>query len=422
MPDLAEQLRTLVDAAAAPLPLAEVVGPTSTARRRGHRRQWAAVALVAAVAFITVAVVGGQRGRHVERVASGGVDAPGWHALSPGPLSARTGTVMAWTGTRLLIWGGIPAGRDGGLNDGASYDPKTDRWQKLAPSPLPARQIGHFGVWDGTELLVWEQDSAGGEGAAYNPTSNRWRRLPPSPLPGAADPTLVWDGHDVLAWSASRPDGTTRAPATFMAAFDPARDRWRSLPAGPLNVNNAAAAWDGTELLMLGWLSNAADGVLPAGGSHPAAAYNPVTSEWRDLPVPPWDPAENGSALTMTWTGQEAVAHTYGLKAASYDPMSNRWRSLPDLPLQARECDPHLATNSRAALAFYCGQAALFEALTATWTPLSTPFDTTPPQNSAATYAPSDPPVAAGARFLLWGAGPSASEQRTVAWAYIPHP
>src|SRR5690606_31588462 len=61
--------------------------------------------------------------------------------LAPGPLSGREAAASVWTGTELLIWGGGAGGDADGRTfaDGAAYDPATDTWRTLAPSPLPAR-------------------------------------------------------------------------------------------------------------------------------------------------------------------------------------------------------------------------------------------------------------------------------------------
>src|SRR5579864_6738341 len=235
IPDLAVQLRAVVEASAEPLQPADVmVRRTSTRRWRGAR---AAVAVAAAVVIIGAgvgALVARTRPHHPTTVVTGGGAAPGWHALSPGPLAPRQGALMAWTGSRLVVWGGDLR------TDGATYDPTTDSWVRMAPSPLTAG-TDHVGVWDGRELLAWDEGPGGGRGAgtgaAYDPATDRWRPLAASPLPAGTDqPVLVWDGHEVLAWAASRPDGSAGPVHTVMAAFDPSANRWQRVPAGPLDV------------------------------------------------------------------------------------------------------------------------------------------------------------------------------------------
>jgi hypothetical protein len=52
----------------------------------------------------------------------------------------------------LLIWGGTPGTYNNFFADGAAYDPATDRWHRLAPS---SGRFASGAVWTGTEMLVW---------------------------------------------------------------------------------------------------------------------------------------------------------------------------------------------------------------------------------------------------------------------------
>lgn len=68
-----------------------------------------------------------------------------WRTVAAAPLSGRFLPAAAWTGTEMLVWGG--AGCQGACSgpgirahaDGAAYDPTTDTWRPLPPSPLAAR-------------------------------------------------------------------------------------------------------------------------------------------------------------------------------------------------------------------------------------------------------------------------------------------
>ena len=101
------------------------------------------------------------------------------------PISSRTGHVSVWTGRELVVWGGWRTTSDPGLletlDDGAAYDPATDTWRLLSPSPLVGR-VGAGVVWTGTEMLVLATQQGGvlptRNGAAYNPATDTWRILP----------------------------------------------------------------------------------------------------------------------------------------------------------------------------------------------------------------------------------------------------
>ncbi len=421
MPELDEQLRAVIDASVPPLRVDRVCERAGAPRRRGRRTVATAIVVLTATGLAAAAIVvdrsGARRTKVTTTVTTVPAPATGWHQVPQGPLSPRTEAITAWTGSEFLVWGG--ESRSGAATDGAAFSPATGTWELMARSPL-TNTTGHFGVWDDNELLVWGQDwtgrTAGGSGAAYNPVTNTWRPIAPNAVPtGDNLPVTIWDGHEVLLWTASRPNGTTRPVRTYQAAYDPATDTWRALPVGPLDVTNGAAAWDGSELLIVGWLTNAANGVFPAGGDHTAAAYDPKTATWRSVPAPPWDPAERGSALTVAWTGAQLVAYTYSLHSATYSPATNTWRALADLPVTAHECNPSAASVAGDVLASYCGQMAVLSGVDHQWATLASPLGQT-----------SDlPVVAAGPSYLLWGAAPGSppaanAAAATVAWLYTP--
>jgi N-acetylneuraminic acid mutarotase len=121
--------------------------------------------------------------------------------------SARGAAATAWTGRRLLIWGGTP-GLGWGLSTGASYDPATDTWHPLSADGAPSSRWTPFAVWTGRELIVWGGGTATGErrpvalddGAAYDPATDTWRTLPPAPILGRRWGVAVWTGEEMLVW------------------------------------------------------------------------------------------------------------------------------------------------------------------------------------------------------------------------------
>ena len=142
----------------------------------------------------------------------------GWTGL-PAPPEVRLDAATQWTGQTLLIWGGrfrqVTATPE---NDGMVFDPSSSTWSQMAPSPLSARWYPGS-AWTGTELLVWgglagESFSTGqlGDGAAYNPRSRAWRMLPPAPI-GPRAPLSVWTGKELIVWGTAVRPGGRRATA-----------------------------------------------------------------------------------------------------------------------------------------------------------------------------------------------------------------
>ncbi len=132
-----------------------------------------------------------------------------WTALPPSPLSDREGSVVVWSGTEFIVWGG----RSGLMahRDGAAYNPATNTWRSIAMNTW-AHPGGHA-VWDGHEMVV----AAKSGGAVYDPVADKWTDLPDIDIDavgGVGISDLVWTGTAVVAigydvGGASGPTNTT---------------------------------------------------------------------------------------------------------------------------------------------------------------------------------------------------------------------
>lgn len=199
-----------------------------------------------------------------------------WTKLPRSPLSFRKGSAVQWTGRELLVWGGADYEKGGAraLGDGAAYDPVTRTWRTLPPAPMHA-SAGAASVWTGSQMLVWGgskhpgggSDSEVGDGAAYNPATNTWARITPSPLPATTDPAAVWTGHEMLVFT------STYQQTNDVAAYDPASDRWRSLPPAPESVRAAFGFL--ARLQFASWINGEAFfGLVSQGGQFAAFRYS----------------------------------------------------------------------------------------------------------------------------------------------------
>ena len=285
--------------------------------------------------------------------ASGDEAAPeGWRRGTPGPLRHRDFAAQVWTGTELVVWGGDPDG-----DSGAAYDPKADRWRAIAPAPIPAR-CEPATAWSGREALVWgracrptpglspDQSRHITAGAAYDPATDRWRLLPEGPI--AASPTTmsVWTGSE---WIIANPVG----PA---AALEPTSGQWRTLPPVPRSYTSIVGHWTGREVVVLGV------GGTEKGPSPWAAALDPAGNRWRALPQPPLE-----LDATAVWDGRRLIAWDQNLHTVALDPNGAAWRNLPDLPVTFADCSPQGARLGDIVFAEQCGQGAIFRPASATW-------------------------------------------------------
>lgn len=204
------------------------------------------------------------------------------------PAMRRYHTAV-WTGSEMVIWGGDrSATSDDGYGDGAAYNPATDRWRTVTTAGGPAARWAHTAVWTGTQMIVWGglgcgRDPSGepalcGSGAAYDPVADRWTALAPE---GAPSPrvghTAVWTGQEMIVWGGAAvrcADGSSGACGDG-ASYDPATDRWTPLTTTgrPAARSGHVAVWTGEAMFLWGGAGGAAetayrDGALYTPGSR----------------------------------------------------------------------------------------------------------------------------------------------------------
>jgi N-acetylneuraminic acid mutarotase len=168
--------------------------------------------------------------------------------------SLRSEHAVVWTGTEVLVWGGDVA-------DGAAYNPATDRWRRLAASPVTLRTVASYG-WSGRELIVYggygpptAEDAPLAiekRGAAYDPAADTWRPLATSPLEPRLLPGFTAGPGSLLVWGgqAFEPERVWRNGALY----DADANSWTSTPALATSTSNNAeprAVWTGEEFLVL---------------------------------------------------------------------------------------------------------------------------------------------------------------------------
>jgi hypothetical protein len=135
-----------------------------------------------------------------------------WRRIAP-PPAPHQGATAVWDGRELLLVGGYA--HIGTLpwrlaRTGFAYDPETNRWREI--SPLDSGRTGFAVAWTGTRLILWGGTTMPGGGAkpvkpqspprglAYDPSTGRWSALPISPLRGRLYPTAVWTGRSLIVW------------------------------------------------------------------------------------------------------------------------------------------------------------------------------------------------------------------------------
>ncbi len=194
---------------------------------------------------------------------SGGVgatyapDTGQWGTMNTaGAPCAQRGSAV-WTGSVWIVWGGQSCSSSlTYVRDGAAYDPAANAWTALPLGGAPTARADHVAVWTGSEMIIWGGVDASGaalaDGGAYDPVARTWR-----PITGGADSvasigcTAVGLPLRMLLWGGTEANGT-QAPQG--AEFDACSGAWWLLPSAgqpSLRAENSAA-WTGLEMLVWG--------------------------------------------------------------------------------------------------------------------------------------------------------------------------
>ncbi len=180
-----------------------------------------------------------------------------WFPMSSiGAPSARHMHSAIWTGLGMIVWGGTDdVHRATAMNDGGIYHPASDTWSPLVQNAPTAARQGHAAVWTGSQMMVWggiRTNVVANDGALYDPSTGQWSALvdgntPPTPKYAVQG---AWSNSELLVWGGVENDQA----AQHGWAYNPATQMWRALPAtGEPSARYAyGAAWDGNQWLIWG--------------------------------------------------------------------------------------------------------------------------------------------------------------------------
>lgn len=192
---------------------------------------------------------------------------------------------MIWTGTEVIVWAGRRLDENADfeyLNDGARYNPTTDTWTDINIASFPMQRALHTAIWTGTDMLVWggmTVDFQGNEVLQpytdrYNPATDQWGEFD-SGRPGERlYHTAVWDGTEMLIYGGESLGG---AKLSDGKRYDPATNTWSS-PVGSLlnpSFSGGSALWTKGRV----WT------VANIGDDTTLSTYSSETNRWRSYGV-----------------------------------------------------------------------------------------------------------------------------------------
>lgn len=275
-----------------------------------------------------------------------------WEQVPDGPLSARSLSSVTWVEDRFVVVGGddgppcpptadcaVPAGT--ALRDGATFDPATGHWERIADAPTPIL-VPVEAVLGSTLYLLMDAPPAF---FAYDVPTDRWTELP-APPDGVG--RLVPHGDVLLSVP-----GSDEQTAAVDSWFDPVTSTWHRLPDDPLgpSYDRSVVVVDGRVLL------TAKDLVPRPGADEPSlvrmAELDSALTTWTVLPdseVIGYDPVPVAGRLVFPdlggadggEVGNWGRTYPFG---GIYDPAAGTWADLPSVT--GRTSWPRLVVGDR---------------------------------------------------------------------------
>jgi len=210
--------------------------------------------------------------------------ASGWAAIAAPPASfvPREKAAYVVMGDRLFIFGGADT-NDTSLNDGAIYNPKTNRWTLISTdSNTPSPRRLSTAVWTGTSVLVFggriDAITAGYQDAAvYNPSADHWLSEP-SNSNGRVGSIGVSSALLTAFWGGW---GAYSAVIAGTERFDWSSSAWSSATSSayvePGVLDNTAWAFTGQYLYLYGGRVNSTT------KTNAAYSYDLLNNAWTSL-------------------------------------------------------------------------------------------------------------------------------------------
>jgi N-acetylneuraminic acid mutarotase len=317
--------------------------------------------------------------------------------------SSRDLPSAVWTGTRMIVWGGIDDADGHALDSGGSYDPIADTWSPTSPTGAPSPRLGPAAVWTGTRLIIWggvdDANQYLASGAIYDPGSDVWSPMSEaSAPPPRAAPGAVWTGSLMVVWGGYDDIESVGTGGRY----NPANDTWSSISdVGAPSPRDAHVAIGIGSRVMIWGGSDGTNSVFDDG-----ALYDPGADAWTPIIPAGAVPGLSQASAVMTgdqvivWGGWNGVA--YSSAGGRYDVASGTWTPTATLNMPAQR-NAHTVVWTGNKMIVWGGHGGnvdyndggLYDPLTDSWTPTATLDAPSPRQAHAAVWA--------GDRMIVWG-------------------
>ncbi|MBN2381738.1 hypothetical protein JXQ70_02550 [bacterium] len=240
--------------------------------------------------------------------------------LPPDTPLAREHHSAIWTGTEMIIWGGTDSYIDVyKTNTGGRFNPIFNNWMATSTIDAPGKAAQHAAIWTGTTMLIWGGISSCGK---YNPIADTWSAASTVNAPhfGSSQPA-VWTGVEMIVWGGY--DDDLYDYTNKGSRYNPMTDAWTTISTknAPSIRECNTAIWSGDEMIIWGGMDPC---YLNTGGK-----YDVGTDSWQALSM--INAPTIRYHHTAVWTGTEMIiwggigplvqSNMLGI----YDPLDNLW-------------------------------------------------------------------------------------------------
>lgn len=265
---------------------------------------------------------------------------PGSWRFEPEAPKAQVESGAAAIGSTIYVFGGA---RPGNLHTVLAFDTRSRRWSE--PTKLPVG-LNHVAVaaHDGKLYVAGgflEGDEATDQFLEYDPATGTWTTLPPMGLArggGAAvtigDKLYMIDGGSNPYF----PGEASGRPTPRLEVFDFRNQSWTVAASPPVGVHHTGAAVLGGKIYLAGGRST------DEASSANFDRYDPATDRWTSLPDLPQGKisslgvvAAGGRLVVLGGDDEQDWKDGGGFvspTAWAYDPRTERWTRLPDMHVE----------------------------------------------------------------------------------------
>jgi ABC-type nitrate/sulfonate/bicarbonate transport system substrate-binding protein len=268
-----------------------------------------------------------------------------WTTLAPMPRLQQEAAAVALD-DQIYVMGGF-ANEPEPFTLVQIYDVAANQWREGTPLPEPVHHAGAATIGGKIYLI-------GGFGSvfasrdpvdavwAYDPQADRWERRAPLPAPrGALSVAVVGDRIYAVGGEHRRPPGAPPAPpgasaayepVADLAVYDPAADRWETLP--PMRFARDHLVADGIN----GRLYAVSGRDRPIYDLPFVEEYDPGTRTWAlRAPMPTGRSGGNGAVLggrLFVFGGEGNPDSPLGIysEVEAYDPATDTWTQFGPMP------------------------------------------------------------------------------------------